>query len=373
MEETPLIILPAKNTKRVPTIERAFGKSGIAYVKKESARIDESENGIYICDFVPLYPRLLEKLRILSRNGNPVISLYRGVDAAKKRYDFILYIPASTTSTVLRQLVRWLSMKEKSSNMSRSVHDQLEIRKREMVRELALASELQKSMLPKKFPSDIPFNFAHKYVPHEYIGGDFFDVIRIDATRVGLIIADVSGHGASAAFIVAMLKILLNHNAPNESSPARTLEKINKELCVMIQEHFVTAFYAVIDTDTLECKYCNAGHPRQFLIKRNGTIAELSPNGFLIGMFDSVRYENVSVQLSGGDRLFCYTDGIIEVVDNEGIPFGFERLAIMIEENKNKDIVQMSGDVLTQIIMYMKGTVFPDDITIFIAEAIEDI
>ncbi len=373
MEEIKLVLLPAKNRRRIPSVERAFGSSGIPCVRRESSRVDEAESGIYICDFVPQYAKLVEKLKALFRHGNPVISLYRAKDASKKRYDFILYMPASTSAVVLRQLVQWLSTQEKSTNLSRSMLDQLETRKREMVRELALASELQKSMLPKNFPADIPFNFAHKYVPHEYVGGDFFDVIRVDEQRVGFVIADASGHGSSAALIIAMLKILLHHHAPGEPSPSRVLEKINKELCVMMQEHFVTVFYAIIDTRTLECAYSNAGHPRQFLLKEGGAMKELPPNGFLIGLFDTVRYEEKKLRLAGGDRLFLYTDGIIEVVNDRNMPFGFERLAACVDANRNKDITQMSADVLSNVIIYMSGTVFPDDITIFIVEVIEDI
>lgn len=373
MEETRLVILPGKYKKRATAVGRIFAESEVKCEIKQAAAIDESETGIFLCDFVPEYPKLIKKLHLLAESGNPIISLYQLADSQKKRYDFILYMPLLTRPTVMRQLIRWLGAQERSSLMFRSALDQLETRKREMVRELALASELQKSLLPKKFPTDIPFNFTHKYVPHEYVGGDFFDVIKIDDKRVGIIIADASGHGASAACIIAMLKILLNHHAPGEPSPSMTLEKINNELCVMIQEHFITAFYAVIDLGTLECRYCNAGHPKQLLISKSGTITDLGPNGFLIGMFDHVHWEEKAIALSSGDKLFCYTDGVIEVTNDAGIQFGYDRLSLVVEENKSKDIVQMSSDVLSHIIMYMKGTTFPDDVTIFIAEVIEDI
>jgi phosphoserine phosphatase RsbU/P len=373
MEETKLFILPGKNKRHALSLAKTLSKCRVEIVIKDSSRIDESEQGIYLCAFVPQYHRFIEKLRAIARSGNPVISLYQVSDAKKKLHDFILYLPLLATAQVKRATVEWLAYQEKNSLELRSVLGQLESRRREMVRELALASELQKSMLPKKFPEGIAFNFAHKYVPHEYLGGDLFDVIKINDMYLGIFIADASGHGVAAAFVIAMVKILFNHYAPASPSPAATIKRINDELCVMIQEHFITAFYAIIDLETLDCRYASAGHPRQLLIRKTGEIEELKPNGFLIGMFDHVQWEDIPLKLNSGDKLFCYTDGIIEVTDDEGTLFGYERLTELVRKSMNEDIVSMSNDMLTNIIMFMKGTVFPDDITILIAEALEEI
>ncbi|GEM_PF-1339350 len=252
--------------------------------------------------------------------------------------------------------------------------EELEKKNRQIVEELSLASELQKSLLPKEFPSDLPLNFAHKYIPYAYIGGDFFDVKRLDKSRVGIVIADVSGHGVSSAFITTMFKSQFDNIAADSKTPAETLSRLNKEFSNSIHtEHYITAFYSVIDTETMKMYYSNAGHPNQLLFRENSEVLELSTMGFFLGMFEGTEYEDKEIDLLPGDRILYNTDGILETANEEGKQFGKEGVIRIFRENLDKDIDDLSNMILSELVMFMAETTFQDDITILITEVIENL
>ncbi len=250
--------------------------------------------------------------------------------------------------------------------------EELEKKNRQIVEELSLASELQKSLLPKEFPSDLPLDFAHKYIPYAYIGGDFFDIVRLDKSKIGIIIADVSGHGVSSAFITTMFKSQFDIFGPKSLSPAETLANLNREFTSMIHtEHYITAFYSIIDTEKMVCTYCNAGHPNQLLFRDSGEVVELSTMGFFLGMFEGIEYENGTINLKSGDRILYNTDGIIETTNTEGEQFGKENIIKVMKDNKDNDLETVSNNLLSEIMMYMSDPTFQDDITILLTEVIE--
>ncbi len=252
--------------------------------------------------------------------------------------------------------------------------EQLDKRNNQIIEELSLASDLQQSLIPKEFPQDLSINFAQKYLPYVYIGGDFFEIIRLDKDKVGIIITDVSGHGVAAAFITAMFKTSFHHFAQNDFSPASTLSKLNKDFSATLHtEHYLTAFYAIFDTAEMKCTYCNAGHPSQILFRENGDVEELTTMGFFIGMFEGTEYEEKVIDLIPGDRILYFTDGIIEIENAMGKPFGRENLKRIFLENMDKEISDISNLILQESMMYMASDSFQDDITMLIIEIMESI
>ena len=245
---------------------------------------------------------------------------------------------------------------------------------RAMVEEMRLASELQKSLLPRATPSQFPINVTHKYVPYQFIGGDFFDIVALDDTRMGLVIADASGHGVPAAFLTAMFKSAFSLFALEDPSPAVTMGKLNAEFIRTIHtDHYLTAFYAVIDTETMRCTYCNAGHPKQLLLRRDGTVSELTSMGFLLGSIDAAQYGDESIRLAPGDRIVLFTDGVIETNNGEQEQFGRQRIADVLVDNPNSSIEDLSNSILSELVMFMEQPVFGDDVTILIAEVMESL
>lgn len=250
----------------------------------------------------------------------------------------------------------------------------LEKRNSQILKEMNLASELQKSLLPKEFPRDLPVEFAHKYIPLSTIGGDFFDVVRVDERHVGVIITDVSGHGVAPAFITAMFKSAFNHFAPRETSPAKVIARLNLEFSRMIRtEHYLTAFYAIIDTESLACRICNAGHPNQLLVKADGKAYELGTQGFFIGMFERTAYQDRAIRLGPGDTLCFFTDGIVETHDAAGAQFGRQGILRSMRNSRALSLEATTNALVSDLIQFMKGPSLEDDITFLCAKIVESI
>ncbi len=292
----------------------------------------------------------------------------------KDKADRMTMIQANMTKMRAVELEAANEILQKQAIELKNAMEQLDKRNNQIIEELSLASELQKSLIPKDFPADLPLNFSQKYLPYAYIGGDFFEIIRLDKDKIGIIITDVSGHGVAAAFITAMFKTSFYHFALNNFSPASTLSKLNKEFSANLHtEHYLTAFYAIFDTAEMKCTYCNAGHPSQLLFRENGDVEELTTMGFFIGMFEGTEYEDKVIDLMPGDRIVYFTDGIIEVEDAAGEQFGRKNLKKIFSENKDKDITDISNLVIQELMMYMASDSFQDDITLLITEIMESI
>lgn len=245
---------------------------------------------------------------------------------------------------------------------------------RQLVEELNLASELQKSLLPRAYPNDVPLEFAHKFMPLNSIGGDLFDVLRLDERSLALVIADVSGHGVGPALVTAMFKSSFGLQCKSIRSPAALMEALNIELNGSLTTgHYVTAFAAFIDTESLEMRYCSAGHPNQLLVRADGSSEELGTMGFLLGMIDGVDYEEKTVALGSGDTLILFTDGLFESPDASGEPYGREGILRSISARRGSGAAELSDGLLTDFLSWTEGTDASDDVSILIAQVIESL
>lgn len=240
-----------------------------------------------------------------------------------------------------------------------------------LIKELELAAALQKSLVPHKLPDDRYLQFAFHYEPMQLVGGDYYDVMDLGDGKKGLIIADVSGHGVSSAFIAAMLKISFLNYAQMLHSPASVLTKLNEEYCEVIQTgDFVTVFYAVIDPPKNRMTYCGAGHPRPlFLHRKSRTIELLSSEGFFIGMFDQAEYMDKVVEIQRGDRFMVFTDGIIEAYSDEREEqFGEKRLLECFQDCSDEPIDCVIKNIIDHVKNFMKKSIFYDDLAIVAVE-----
>jgi serine phosphatase RsbU (regulator of sigma subunit) len=245
---------------------------------------------------------------------------------------------------------------------------------RQLVEELNLASELQKSLLPRSYPSDAPLEFAHKFIPLNSIGGDFFDVLRLDERNLALVIADVSGHGVGPALVTAMFKSAFDLESKSIHSPAALMASLNEELGnILTTGHYVTAFVAIIDIESLEMRFCSAGHPNQLLVRADGSSEELATMGFFLGMMQGVDYEEKNVTLAPGDTLVLFTDGVFESPDTADKPFGREGILRSIAARPGAGPVELSDGVLSDLLSWTEGTEASDDVTMLLAQVIESL
>ncbi len=220
----------------------------------------------------------------------------------------------------------------------------------DLQKDLALAKEIQKQILPGEVPAPHSLKIAAKYLPMETIGGDYYDFYLIDDNHTGILIADVVGHGISAALLGAMMKIALSIHHNFAEKPNELLMKLNKEMGKYTEYFFITALYLVIDTSLGECIFSNAGHWPAALFKRNeNTIVSLYTRGRPIGTHLKIDFSLSKHAISRGDRIFIYTDGIIECRNRSGELFGLERLHQLLFDTKELSPDEALAAIITRV------------------------
>jgi len=240
----------------------------------------------------------------------------------------------------------------------------VEEQNRKITVELDVAAKLQRSLLPRRYPQVDGLHFASKYLPSNRIGGDFFDVIELESGDIGVVIADVSGHGPAAALLTTMFKISFQMYAQEFPSPSEVLAKLNTEFCRLITTgEYITAFYLVLNTREMRITYSKAGHPYPILFrKRTKTHELLDAEGFFIGMFDEAAFENMEISLDHGDRLLLYTDGLIEARNPTGGSFEMRRLESILAERDDLSGDALVEEIYQQLSAFTQRDRFDDDL-----------
>jgi serine phosphatase RsbU (regulator of sigma subunit) len=178
--------------------------------------------------------------------------------------------------------------------------------------ELEMAQEIQVSILPHEIPKIRGLEIAARYNPMNSVAGDFYDFIVVDEKHLGILIADVTGHGLPAALIASMLKVALFAQSQHASDPARVLAGLNQSLCGKFKHHFVTAAYVFVDLEKNSISYAGAGHPPLLLWRQSsGNACEVLENGLLLGLIPEATYSAVELPVKAGDKAVLYTDGIL--------------------------------------------------------------
>jgi sigma-B regulation protein RsbU (phosphoserine phosphatase) len=190
--------------------------------------------------------------------------------------------------------------------------------------EMQTARGIQESILPSGGVTLPKLNVAARYLPMRGIAGDLYDFQVIDEHRVGILVADVIGHGVPAALVASMVKIAFTSQRQETARPAALLTAMNEALCHNLTAQFVTAAYVYIDTEAGELRFSLAGHPPPILFRHStGQRIDLVEGaGVFLGFDRYAKYHEASVRLTPGDRLLLYTDGLIEAQNAAGAFFG---------------------------------------------------
>lgn len=263
-----------------------------------------------------------------------------------------------------------LAIKVKNHLALYEARKEIEARNRVMAREMEMASQLQNSLLPQDFPAHEGVSFSVVYRPVSEAGGDFYDVIELPDNRIGFAVVDVSGHGVSAAMIGAMFKMAFQSFARVTPSPSQLLAKLNEELySILPDSDFLTVFYGIIDTQSLELTFTNAGHPEPFLYRGNsGVIEQLTLGGPLLGAFSSMDYEEAVTKMHLGDKILIFTDGVTEASKTGKTDdfFGEERLNRAFLEGCNSQDSELLSHIMNTLEQFRGVPTFDDDITILL-------
>lgn len=256
---------------------------------------------------------------------------------------------------------------------------ELRRRQEELEKDLDLARVIQGHLLPESMDSSIAAGATYLYLPYFKVGGDFFDIKRIDSDHFGVLICDVSGHGVGSALIASMARTVYEQNALYHNDPAAMLAHLNESLVQKIPGNFLTAFYAVFDTHKNQVVFANAGHPTPYVINENGNISELQSRGGCIGISRQVSYRNSTLGYKRGDRFFFFTDGIIEVRSrNNSDLFGEARLMKHLAASRALSRRELLLGLLRVLSVFSGDRILEDDLTALVidtdrAEALEAI
>jgi sigma-B regulation protein RsbU (phosphoserine phosphatase) len=242
-------------------------------------------------------------------------------------------------------------------------HDQL----RALRHELGIAASIQQSILPRvpAFPERNDFDLHASMIPAREVGGDFYDFFLVDADRLGLLIADVSGKGIPAALFMAVSRTLLKATAMEGLPPDECLEKVNKRLCLdNDSEMFVTVFYAVLDTRTGAVEYGNAGHNPPYVLRRSGAVETLERTGnTVLGAIEAAPYHAKSTRLEPGDPLLLFTDGVTEAMDASGALFGDEQIRAYLGGANGVEARALIDGLVKAVRAFAGDTPQSDDLT----------
>ncbi|MBN2078655.1 MAG: SpoIIE family protein phosphatase [Spirochaetes bacterium] len=241
-------------------------------------------------------------------------------------------------------------------------------------KEMELAKRIQLGTVPETLPRLPGMDLEAICISMESIGGDFYDFNVVDDRRLGVFIADVSGHGVPAALIASMVKItfsILEECAPD---PYLLMKRMNDILTGNIEHQFATAGYALIDRDTMKVTYARCGHEPLLLFKRRSRrIIEIVPEGKLIGFTMDNKCETGDADLEAGDRIILYTDGVTEACNDDRKMFGKDSLRHAIITHSDLTATEFAK-TLTRLVHEWRGIgeQLEDDVTFVVVDILPD-
>jgi sigma-B regulation protein RsbU (phosphoserine phosphatase) len=240
-----------------------------------------------------------------------------------------------------------------------------ETRREALRKELEIARLVQNNLFPRQLPREGPCICEASYLPHEEVGGDYYDFLPLENGSYLLCIADVSGKGVPAALLMsnfqASLRTLARRNAG--------LKEMIAELNFLLKkngnsEHFITVFLGLFQPETNTLSYINAGHNPPLLIQENGATKVLEAGTTVLGIFDPLPFdEEGQVRVHKGDLLFAYTDGLVETMNTEDEMYGLERLLSFLEKNHGEALPDIHQGILEALRSYKSERPFTDDLT----------
>lgn len=235
--------------------------------------------------------------------------------------------------------------------------------------DLDMAARIQQKILHQDFPvfsDDNRFDIYANMIAAKQVGGDFYDFFMYDEDHLAFFIGDVAGKGMPASIYMAVCRTMLKAIGSEVFDPAECMTKVNN---MLIPESdistFVTVFYGIINLKTGVLSYCNGGHNLPYLQKPDGTVQVLDDvGGLLLGKFENAPYDKHEMQLSPGDTIVTFTDGITEAEDDDGGFFDEERVIEFLKKNPSKSLTAQVKGLFLEVMKFAGGAIQSDDITV---------
>ncbi|MFQ5586009.1 MAG: PP2C family protein-serine/threonine phosphatase [Thermodesulfobacteriota bacterium] len=245
---------------------------------------------------------------------------------------------------------------------------------RNLDEELESIGRVQREFLPKELPNIGGFEWAVYYATSTRASGDYYDFFRLPDSQIGIIIADVSGHGSPAAVVMTMTRLLL-HTYPHEvAPPIEVLKNVNKLLVGnLLPGQFVTAFYSMLNPEDKTITYSNAGHCHPQLIRASDRRTEKlkTTKGLPLGIASNGGFEQETTSLERGDVIIFYTDGLREAMNDAKELYGEERLLEVLKASYMRPAEDIKNAVLADVLSFCEGAPLRDDLTIIVLKVME--
>lgn len=236
-----------------------------------------------------------------------------------------------------------------------------------MARDLEIAGEVQKSLLPQEFPRVRDWSIYGCNIPAREVGGDYFDVMQLDSGHFALVVADVADKSVQAALYMAVLRTLFVAESKHNRSPRDTVLAVHRGFCEAVRQAntFATVFYGVLDTARASLAYVRAGQDYPFLLREGGRRLEwLDPPGRFIGMIEDLDLEEREISFNPGDTLMIYSDGMPDAVNPGNASYGMDRFQRIVMQNAAAETRDLCNVALEDVGRHQEEAPTEDDITL---------
>lgn len=239
------------------------------------------------------------------------------------------------------------------------------VEKQRLEEELKVARQIQRNLLPRKFPDIRGYQICGQNIPTKEVGGDYFDIIPTEGDELVLAIGDVSGKGVPAALLMAnlqaALQILISEGLP--------LPEVVQKLNLLIYHNtepdkFITFFVGKLNTQSHEFEYVNAGHNPPLLLSPNGKMRPLEKGGLILGILPQETYQSETIRVGKGDLIFCYTDGVSESINARNEEYGEERIIELVKRLRKQDVSEICQSLVSSVKSFSRNQPQFDDITL---------
>ena len=275
-----------------------------------------------------------------------------------------------------------IQLKEQSEELAQW-NEKLEIRVAEQVaqleqfakleHELKVASDIQKSMLPRTIPEVEGYDIYADLIPAKTVGGDFYDFIPLSDDSLAIAIGDVADKGVPAALFMAMVRSFLRAEARLGASPKKVLEAVNNHLLELNDKGiFVTILFGILNSRAHRFTYTRAGHELPVLIDKNGSVEQLSRGkGQALGILDTLTLDEQLINLTDKNMMLLYTDGITDAIDRDNQMFGLQSLIQNVSEMPEQSVVAVCEQLFKAVMKHQSTLPQFDDMTVVAIRALK--